>query len=323
MTAVAFYCVADADYFLGAVGLINSLRIQGHDEPVYLLDLGLEQWQRDLVRREATLVAPPEDTPPHLAKTHAPLAHPAETAVLIDVDMVVTRPLGELIERAAGGRVIGFRDRQQRHFAEWGPAFGLGEARLIPYISSGLMFCGGDEGREVLTLLDEHQRSVDYSRTFWRGNDRGYPFLYADQDVVNAILATRPDPDRFDALDARLASTPPFRRLRVEDERGLRCSYPDGTEPYVLHQFVRKPWLEPMYHGPYSRLLSRSLLADDVAIAVPPEVVPLRMRGGPRARAERAAVNARDLGRYYLGDVVPGWIGTRIEDRRRRREARG
>ena len=37
----AFYCVADERYFLGAVGLINSLRLVGHDEPIHLLDCGL------------------------------------------------------------------------------------------------------------------------------------------------------------------------------------------------------------------------------------------------------------------------------------------
>ena len=31
----AFYTVADARYFLGAVGMINSLRLVGHDEPIF------------------------------------------------------------------------------------------------------------------------------------------------------------------------------------------------------------------------------------------------------------------------------------------------
>ena len=49
MTPAAFYCVADERYFLGAVGLINSLRLVGHDEPVYLLDCGLTDAQRELL----------------------------------------------------------------------------------------------------------------------------------------------------------------------------------------------------------------------------------------------------------------------------------
>ena len=44
------------------------------------------------------------DTPPWLLKTVAPLAHPAEVMVLIDADMIVTRPLDELIERARDGQ---------------------------------------------------------------------------------------------------------------------------------------------------------------------------------------------------------------------------
>ena len=49
--AAAFYCVADERYFLGAVGMINSLRVLGHDEPVFLLDCGLTAEQRRLLAR--------------------------------------------------------------------------------------------------------------------------------------------------------------------------------------------------------------------------------------------------------------------------------
>ena len=48
----AFYCVADERYFLGAVGLVNSLRLVGHDEPIYLLDCGLTDDQRELLEPE-------------------------------------------------------------------------------------------------------------------------------------------------------------------------------------------------------------------------------------------------------------------------------
>jgi hypothetical protein len=316
---VAFYCVCDERYFLGAVGMINSLRLLGHTEPVYVLDGGLAPGQRELLRGHATVVPAPDGAAPQLLKSVAPLRHPARTMVLIDADMIVTRPLANLIEWATESQVVAFRDRQERFFPEWGELLGLGAPRSIPYVSSGLVFLGGDLGADVIRLMERGRERVDFSQTFWRRNDRDYPFLYADQDVLNAILATCADGEVLAALETRLAATPPFRRLRLVDERTLRCAYPDGTEPYVLHQFVRKPWLEPMYHGIYSRMLARLLLADDVAIRVPEDAVPVRMRRGARARAERTAVNVRDLGRFYLGDLLPGWIGQRVEDWRRRR----
>jgi hypothetical protein len=313
----AFYCVADARYFLGAVGLVNSLRLVGHDEPVFLLDCGLEARQRDLLAAEAEVLPAPGDAPPWLLKTVGPLARPADVAVLIDTDIVATRSLSELVERARAGSVVAFRDRQDRFFSEWGEALGLGGARRGAYVSSSLVAVGGELRAEVLGLLDSSRDAVDFERTFWRRNDRGYPFLYADQDVLNAILATRVDPGRITALDNRLAPNPPYRGLRVDDEATLRCSYRDGARPFVVHQYVRKPWLEPTYDGVYSRLLRRLLTGKDVAVRVPEEMIPARLRAGAGPRARRALVNARDFARWRLGDRLPAAIGHRLEDRRK------
>jgi hypothetical protein len=319
--SAAFYCVSDARYFLGAVAMINSLRLQGHEQPIHLLDCGLTPQQRALVEPHAGVERAPDRTPPWLAKTVLPLRHPAEVMVLIDVDMIATQPLDELIARAAGGGVVAFRDRQDRFFAEWGELLSAERFARRPYVSSGLVCCGGRSGAEAIETLDRRRDLVDFEQTFWRRNSSGYPFLYADQDVLNAILCSAPETPLL-ALDARLAATPPYRRLRLVDEARLHCAYADGVEPHVLHQFVRKPWLERMYHGIYSRLLARLLLGDDVAIRVPESAVPLRMRSGVRARADRTATNARDLGRFYLGDLLPSWLGSRLESRRRRAEQR-
>jgi hypothetical protein len=99
----AFYCVSSRIYFLGAVGMINSLRLAGHAEPIFVLDCGLTTQQRELLAPHVTLVRGPTDTEPFLLKTVAPLKHRAEVMVLIDADMIVTRPLTELIEKAATG----------------------------------------------------------------------------------------------------------------------------------------------------------------------------------------------------------------------------
>src|SRR3712207_8323109 len=80
----AFYCVADERYFLGAVGLINSLRLVGHEEPIHLLDCGFTAEQRELLAPHVNLIAAESETPPWLLKTVAPLRHPADVIVLID-----------------------------------------------------------------------------------------------------------------------------------------------------------------------------------------------------------------------------------------------
>jgi hypothetical protein len=239
-------------------------------------------------------------TPPWLAKTIAPLADPAPVMVLIDADMIVTRPLTGLIESAAAGRVVVFRNDTDRWVDGWGELLDLGRMRRRPYVSSGLVIAGGETGHETLGLLDDRQQRVDIGRTFAYTEGDDYPFLYPEQDVLNAILASRIDEERIETLDNALAPNPPYRDVRIADEATLRCVGAGGTEPYVLHQFVRKPWLEPTYHGVYSRLMARLLLGDDVAIRVPPDTLPTRMRTGPLARAERLAVNAFDLGRWYL-----------------------
>ena len=155
MSDTAFYCVADDRYFLGAVGLINSLRLVGHGEPVYLLDCGLRSDQRELLSAEATLVAAPAQAPPTMLKTIAPLAHPADVMVLIDTDMIVTRALSEPIAEARRGCAVGFEDVVDRHLPEWGALLGLGPLRRHRYLSFGLLAIDRRKGTEVLQLLGE------------------------------------------------------------------------------------------------------------------------------------------------------------------------
>ena len=278
---VAFYCVCDERYFLGAVAMINSLRVVGHTEPVFALDCGLTGSQRELLAPEATLVPAPRDAPPWLLKAVAPCRHPATTMVLIDADIIVTRNLAPLIEAAAGGSVVAFENRSDRFFPEWGDLLELGTARRRQYVSSSLVCLGGALGSEVVRLMDGLRDRVDFSRSWWRDNVPDYPFLFADQDVLNAILATRVDPDRVIELDERLEAVMPYTGLTVVDERQLRCVYEDGAEPFVVHHFLPvKPWLEPAIPGVYSRLLARLLRGADVAIRVGDRRLPPHLRPG-------------------------------------------
>jgi hypothetical protein len=317
----AFYCVSDARYFLGAVGLVNSLRLVGHSEPIYLLDCGLTDAQRELVAGEVTVVRDESETPPWLLKTIVPLRHPAEAMVLIDADMIVTRRLDEPIERARAGRVVAVENDRDRFVPEWGELLGLGRLRRQPYVSSGLVCVGRELGTRILSLMDRLQERVDFDRTFWRRNEPEYPFLYGDQDVLNAIVSSpEVEPDRLVALAHRLAPTPPFRRLRVVDEERMACRYADGggEEPYLLHNFYRKPWLVPMRTNPYSRLLARALSGDGTPLRPPTSSMPIWLRPGPVGAAARLGLDAAlSLPSYAYRKLHPepgghrGWADAR------------
>ena len=308
----AFYCVADERYFLGAVGMINSLRVVGHDEPVFVLDCGLTDEQRELLAPHATLVEAPRDAPPWLLKTIAPLSHPAEVMVLIDADIVVTRSLSELIARAEEPRVVAVENDMDRWVPEWGELLGLGELRRQPYVSSGLVFAGRPLGERVLGLMDELQDKVDFDNTFWRANVADYPFLYGDQDVFNAILASPAlGRDELVALPNSLNPNPPFSGLRVADAARLRVVGGDGTQPYALHNFYRKPWLARTRSNQYSRLLTRLLLAEDVPLRLDPELLPLRLRTGALAQCARHVVDvAIGVPAFVHRKVKPGPRGS-------------
>jgi hypothetical protein len=320
---VAFYCIADQRYFLGAVGLINSLRLVGHSEPIHLLDCGLKRWQRELLDPHVRLVDAPSGTHPFMRKMVAPLEDPAEVMVLIDVDMIATRKLDDLIGTASAGRAIAFENYVDRFVPEWGELLGLGPTRRGTYVSAGLVILGGGLGREVLALWDRGIHRAEFDVRLDLAGDRvaglDHPFWALEQDVLNAVLATRADAERIAALDRRLAPVPRYPGLRVLDPGRLRCAYADNIEPYVLHHIgPRKPWLAPIYHDAYSRLLSRLLVGDDLPVRVPEGAVPLRLRRGPVARAARAPVDARDGLGWYVRDRLPDSLLTRFDGMRRR-----
>jgi hypothetical protein len=319
MSGAAFYLVADSRYFLGAVGTINSLRLLGHDEPIHVLDCGLSAAELERLDGEATIVPGPDDVPPCLLKTVAPLRHPADVMVLIDADIIVTRRLSELIGRATAGRVLAFKDDEDRFFGEqWGEVLGTAVPDRLPYVSSSLVVLGGPEGRRVAQGMDDLQPKLDLDGSpfssrvpdseFFRGDfaaaAAAHPFTFPEQDLLNAILAARLEPGAVEVLERRLEATPPFKGIRLVDEGRLRCAYADGTEPYALHHYAIKPWLEPARHGVYSKLLSRLLRGDDVAISVDDVELPRRLRSGPLAWLDRTRVDLGETLHWHVREPL-------------------
>jgi hypothetical protein len=205
--------------------------------------------------------------------------------------------------------VVAIENDMDRFVAEWGELLDLGRVRRQPYVSSGLVVVGQPLGGEVLAQLERLGDRIDPLLTIRSGGDASYPFHYPEQDILNAILASQLDADQTLALPFRLVPYPPFPGVRVIDERSLRCAYRDGTEPFALHHFGTKPWMEPARDGPYSRLLRRLLTESDVPIRIGESELPRRLRSGFRAWLDRKRVDLAETFHWHVREPIASKLG--------------
>lgn len=317
----AIYSVADTNHFLGAVALLNSLRLVGHDEPFLLVDAGLTAEERSRLAVHATMIPAPEGVPPVFLAPHGPVEHRAKVAIILDADIVVTRPLTELVTAAESGRLVAFVDPApvgDRFFPEWADALGLGPLRHRPYVNAGQLVLPAALATRLLPRWIQLQDRIGTRHSRYGTAKLDDPFYFADQDVINALLAADFNDDEILMLEDRLAPHPPFAGLQLEDEAELRCRYDDGARPFLLHHILAKPWLAATRKTIYSRLLTRLLLSDDVTVRLEPEELPLRLREGPLAAVDRTRAHVqavvRSEGRRQLGRFG---IRTRLAARRR------
>jgi hypothetical protein len=319
----AFYSVSDSRFFLGAVALINSLRLAGHDEPIFIVDTGLMPGQRSRLGEHVTLIPAPRGEASVLLTPLGPSIRPAQVQILIDSDIIVTQPLCQFIEAARAGRIVAFGEPEPtdtRSFREWTPALDLPRFRSQPYVNAGQLFVPESLGRRLYPLWTDAQRKVDLQDTRYGKARLSDPFYFADQDVLNAVLAGHFEIEELMIADHRLAPHYPFPGLDLVDATGLVCRYGDGAEPSLLHHILAKPWLKATRTTVYSLLLPRLLLAPDVALRLEPSQLPLRLRQGRLAAGDRRRAHVQTLiyahSRRQLGRLG---IRTRIAEWRRRR----
>jgi hypothetical protein len=311
--ACAFYCVSDHRHFPGAVALLNSLRLTGHDQPVLMVDAGLTDEQREMLADHVTLLPAAAGVPAVYQAPFGPVAQPAGVAVLLDADIVVVRSLSPLIDQAHAGKVVGFINNppvDDRFFPEWASLLGLGPVRRQPYLNAGQLFIPHLLAQRILGPWQACQDKVAYETTRYGAGGRGRtdlsnPFYFADQDVLNAVLGALLAPDEILCLEHRLAPHPPFTGVSVIDEQRLSCVSRDSAQPYLLHHTLAKPWLKPTPVNAYSQLLPRLLFAPDVTLRLRPEQVPLRLRTGRLGQLDRARADlqarTRTRARRLLG----------------------
>ena len=274
--------------------MVNSLRVLGHKEVVHVLDCGLEPAQRALLAREATIVPAVDGRVPHLQKFVLPLERPADVMVLVDADVIFTKPLRELLAVAAKGRVVAVADRvPDRDFAEWGKLLDLDGVSRGTYLNAGLIVLPRLLGTRILERSQAGLAHVDVGRSILAGGPPRYPFSYLEQDVLNAVLWSLTESSNVLALELRLAPVPPFRGVQIVDNGRLRCRYADGVEPFALHHLDRKPWLGHTRANVYSRLFTRLVLDASAAVPVRGDCLPLRLRHGTLAACARRGTDVR------------------------------
>ena len=234
-----------------------------------------------------------ESTAPHLLKWIAPLQHPADLMLLADTDLIVLRSLEPLLENAATGKVVAFEDAlASRHDPRWGAILDLPRLRRQTYVNSGLLAFPQTLGTLLLEELRTLSQRVDLEASMeGRLGTPSDPLYYLDQDVLNAVLATRIKGRDISVIEHRLAPHPPFPGLTITDPIRLRCTYSDGTEPFVLHHIQRKPWLYSIPTNAYSELLTRLLIAPALPLRVPSTAIPLRLRDGRLASMDRRGIS--------------------------------
>jgi hypothetical protein len=288
------------------VGVLNSLRVVGHTEEVVFVDAGLRPDQRRRLAEHATVIDSERALPAYLLKLSPGAPPEADARVLIDADVLVVRPLTELIAFARRGKLVAFTDPvAQRSYEEWSSLLELPPVRRQPYVNAGVLAVGEKLGRQLLPIVVEGTRKLDIERSQHGGGSAEEPFYFYDQDVLNAVLASEAPPEVLVVLPHRLAPHPPFPGLELVDRQVLRCRYSDGTEPFVLHHVLAKPWLRSTRRSIYEVLLRRVLHGNDVPLPIDPAELPLRLREGPlasldRARADLAARARAQRGRLGL-----------------------
>jgi hypothetical protein len=322
---VAFYAVADHRHFIGLVAMLNSLRLVGHTEPVFLVDAGLTASQRERLAEHVTLLAAPSGMPPVYMAPLGPQARPAQVAVIVDADIIVLRPLTELVDSARQGRLVAFVNippNDDRFFPEWASALDLGEMRRRPYVNAGLFVLPRALCDRLIAPWLARQEMISYGSTIYGAARMTDPFFFADQDVVNALFSAELSDDEIECREYRWAPQTPMRDVSVVDEHRLLCEYPDGSRPFLLHHTMAKPWLRPTPWNTYSRLLPRLLLAPDLTLRLSPDELPRRLRPGLSGSAARLTASGwararngarRQLGRFGVRTRIAAWRARRAQ----------
>ncbi len=323
------YTLADSAYFVGLVALLNSLHVTGNRYELVVLDCGLDERQRAMMRDHATIVPLPPETARRnvLAKPYVDrLTTPDEIVVWIDSDVIVTGSLAPILASAAEGRICAFPvdwpEQRTRSCPEWSTLFSLtAPVRPGTYVNAG--FCAFAAGQWP-TLLDRWSQlcaRIPDGVTF-KGDIASNPLWAGDQDALNALLMSELPDGAVHLLPESEAVFPPdMERVDVVDLERLTCTIGGNAVTMLHYSWVPKPWaprawrrMQRPLRDAYARILPRLAFGDDVPVVLDPDDVPQWLRPGALGATARGGVAvARPLRR--LGVRAAGRLPARAHRR--------
>jgi hypothetical protein len=304
MTDVAFYTVANAPYFLGLAGLVNSLRLTGHTQPIVVLDAGLTPAQRAALADQCEFVEPPAGAvnSPATWKAAAAKARAAEVVVFIDSDIVVTGSLEPILDAARQGRVCAYPDPDPgRWFAEWDVTFGLPPMRRQTYVNTGLVAISTRAWPQFVERWWGLCEKIRTHPTVYDGA-RG-PTSQMDQDAFNALMMSEFPSEALLALRAEegpITQASIRDEVEVLDERSFSCVR-RGIPVRLIHWASRpKPWFPDAppsrSRHAYTRLLVRAATWPDAPVRLSANEFPWWMRQDPVSRVRVLVRRVLDQG---------------------------
>ena len=295
--SISVYTVANERFFVGLLALVDSLRVNRYDGTIVVVDTGLSFAQREALAGAVVLETAPPGLPSHYVKVVGPLSRPDDVMVFIDADILCVRPIDELAQRAHEGAIVVFEDigrvgYSDRLWRDWEERLSLGVLQPSTYVNSGFIALPRDVGIAFFEGLRFALDRIDPEETYIHSpeGDVERPFVFADQDVVNALLASETFHSHRAVLPYACAPHAPFEGVRVDGALG--CVDTAGNRPYLLHHALQKPWLGALPSNPYTELLPR-YLHHPRALSVDEQLLPPFLRAGRAAEAARITQSIR------------------------------
>jgi hypothetical protein len=291
-SSVTYLTLTDANYFLGAAAMVNSLVLTGHEGRFVVVDTGLEDWQREGLEAVATVVplAAPGGLPASYLKAYMATQIECDVLVYLDSDVLVTDSLADVVREAVAGRICAAADPQRgRFFPEWAQLMPLEAAlrRGETYVNAGVIAIAParwpgffERWQELGRIMAE---GVPPLHTLRLDDSLRHPGAFHDQDPLNALLMSEIpagsvsliDPERFvlsnDMHEVELVDAETL-HCRVGEHRTIAMHYLSGPKPWE-----RAGWLVASNNA-FVLLLMRLLRSDDVPVHVDDDRLPVWLR---------------------------------------------